>query len=177
MTHRSVELNRGPSPHLGFIGCSDGLFKLPAIRLSGRVLPGTRRSGGLPSDHHGSSNGLETFVTTQGPSRPLAIDTRHPPRAPSSLPRHVSGTQSTVLVCWATQLFLRSRHVASVTQSRVALPAARHELLEHRRQQPRPLLRVLAQPAFAVAFPLRMSLVALILRLHAHHPAALAEYP
>ena len=166
-----------PHPHLGFIGCSDGLFKLPAIRLSGRVLPGTRRSGGLPPDHHGSSNGLETFVTTQGPSRPLTIDTSPPTSRSIVASSSAPGTQPTVLVCWATQLFIRSRHVAPVTQSRVALPAARHELLEHRRQQSRPLLRVLAQPALAVAFPLRMSLVALILRLHAHHPAVLAEYP
>ena len=99
MAHRSVESNRGPSPITGFIGCRDGLFKLPAICTSGRVLPGTRhwRVTAGPSR---SMYGLVTFVTTLGPSGQWP-----PTSSPTSrfvVTSSSSGTQPTVLVCWAT---------------------------------------------------------------------------
>ena len=102
-----------PHPHLGFIGCRDGV-SITAFRLSGRVLLGTRHSGGLPSDHHGPFNGLETFVTTQGPSsRPLAIDNSPPTSRSIVASSYASGTQSNFLVCWATQLFIRRAEAMS----------------------------------------------------------------
>ena len=146
-----------------------------ASRTPGPVFSDTR-PGGVTAGPLRIRHGLEPVGPLRTPLRPWTVVT------PSPTSRFIvasasSGTQPTVSVCWATQLFVRSRHVAPVAQSRVALPAARYELLEHRRQQTRPLLRVLAQPTLAVAFPLRMPLVALILRLHAHHPAVLAEDP
>ena len=88
--------------------------------------------GGLPSDHPGSSTTLNRR-TTQDPLTALAIVISPPTSRSVVASPSAPDTQPTALVCWATQLFIRSRHVASVTQSRVALPAARYEFLEHRR--------------------------------------------
>ena len=75
MTHRSVELSRGPSPPLRVHRVQRRCInnRTPHLRASAPQAPVYR--GGLPSDHHGSSNGLETFVTTHG-SLP-AIGDRH----------------------------------------------------------------------------------------------------
>ena len=148
MAHRSVESNRGPSPISGFIGRRDGVSITDSAPLGGcSPAPDT---GGLPPDHLGPFNGLVTFRTVSVPPAML------PTSSPTSrfiVASASSGTQPTVSVCWATQLFIRSWHVACVAQSRITVPAARYELLEHRRQQSRPFLRVLAQPALAVALP------------------------
>ena len=60
-------------------------------------------------------HGLETIGATQwSPLRPLTIDTSPPTSRSIVASLYAPGTQSTVLVYWATQLFIRSRHVAIV---------------------------------------------------------------
>ena len=149
---RSVESSRCPSPSCRVHRVQQRGFQHPlASRAPGPVYSDTR-PGGLRSDHSGSATALNQRGHS-GPPRPSTAVT--PPRTLRSIAAtsFASGTQPTVSVCWATQLFIRSWHVACVAQSRITLPAARYELLEHRRQQSRPFLRVLAQPALAVALP------------------------
>ena len=62
-------------------------------------------------------HGLATIVTTMGPFRPLTIGTSSPTSRSIVAASSAPGTQSTALVYWATQLFIRSRHVATVPQS------------------------------------------------------------
>ena len=62
-------------------------------------------------------HGLATIVTTLGPPGHSTIDTSSHTSRFIVASSHAPGTQPTVMVFWATQLFIRSRHVASMTQS------------------------------------------------------------
>jgi hypothetical protein len=104
--------SRLPSPSLGFIGCRDGLFKLPAIRTPGPVYSDTRLTGGLPSDHLGSARPCN-HRDHLGSSRPF--DDRH-------IVTHLALHRC---------LLARSRH-----------PAHRHGVLGHSAVHPQPARRV-----------------------------------